>query len=93
MGDEVGGDPERVAKAATGLEQLRDALAANVPVIVNTLNQYWSGGTGSLVDLSPLQRAQARSVEDAADMRARANLAATFMANPVNIDGGTQPDS
>jgi hypothetical protein len=86
MSDEVGVDPQRVAQVATALEQLRDTLAANVPVIVNTLNQYWSGGTGSAVDLSPLRRAQARSVQDAADMRARANLAAAFMANPVNID-------
>jgi hypothetical protein len=86
MSDEVGVDPQRVAKVATALEQLRDALAANVPVIVNTLNQYSSGGTGSAIDLSPLRRAHARSVQDAADMRARASLAAAFMANPVNID-------
>ena len=84
--NEVGVDPERVAQAAAALENLRDTLAANVPVIVNTLNEYWSSGTGTPVDLGPLLRAEARSVQDAADMRARANLAAAFMANAVNID-------
>jgi len=84
--NEVGVDPERVAQAAAALENLRDTLAANVPVIVNTLNEYWSSGAGSPVDLGPLRRAEARSVQDAADMRARANLAAAFMANAVNID-------
>jgi hypothetical protein len=86
VNDEVGVDPERVAQAAAALEQLRDALAANVPAIVNTLNEYWSSGAGTPVDIGPLRRAAARSVQDAADMRTHANLAAAFMANPVNID-------
>lgn len=32
-----------------------------MPVIVNTLNQYWSGGTGSPVNLGPLQHALGRT--------------------------------
>lgn len=86
LGEYVGVDPERVARAATELERLRDTLAANVPVIVTTLSLYWQEGTGFPVNLSSLRQAKARSVEDAADMRSRADLAAAFMANPVNID-------
>jgi hypothetical protein len=59
-----------MAKAAAALENLRDVLAANVPKIVNTMNGY-----GSPISLSLLPQAQARSVIDAADMRARSNLA------------------
>lgn len=71
MGDEYAGvDPLRMAKAAAALENLRDVLAANVPKIVNTMNGY-----GSPISLSLLPQAQARSVIDAADMRARSNLA------------------
>jgi hypothetical protein len=73
---QVGVDPGRIAQAATALEGLRDALAANVPVIVNTLNSYWSGGTGSPVSLGVLQQALGRAPGDAADMRSRARLAA-----------------
>ena len=82
----VGVDPEWIAQAASALEQLRDALAANVLIIVSTLEEYWSSDAGSPVSLAPLKQAQARSVQDAADMRARSNLAATFMAEAVNID-------
>src|SRR5579862_6883164 len=81
MGD-VGVDPEQVAKAATALEQLRDALAANVPTIVNTMSSYSAG-----VNTAVLKQAQHRSVGDAADMRARSNLAQAWMNNPENIDG------
>jgi hypothetical protein len=86
MGDEVGVEPERLAELASALENLRDVLAQNVPVIVNTLQRYWSGGTGTPISLASLQQAQARCVDDAADMRARSNLAAAWMANPANID-------
>jgi hypothetical protein len=86
MGDEVGVEPERLAELASALENLRDVLAHNVPVIANTLEEYWNGGTGTPIDLTPLKQAQARSVQDAADMRARSNLAAAWMANPANID-------
>jgi hypothetical protein len=63
MGDEVGVEPERLNKVASALENLRDVLAANVPVIVNTLQQY-----GQPISLAPLRQAQARSVQDAADI-------------------------
>ena len=86
MSDEVGVDPQRVAKVATALEQLRDTLAANVPVIVNTLNQYSSGETGSAVDLSPLRRAGSLGPGCGGHPEPHANLAAAFMASPVNID-------
>jgi hypothetical protein len=68
--DYAGVDPGRMAKAASALENLRDVLAANVPTIVNTMNSY-----GSPISLSLLPQAQAHSVIDAADMRARSNLA------------------
>ncbi len=68
--DYAGVDPIRMAKAASALENLRDVLAANVPKILNTMNGY-----GSPISLSLLPQAQARSVIDAADMRARSNLA------------------
>lgn len=74
MSDEMGADPGRVAKAAAALEQVRDALAEDVPVIVRTLNQYWSSGTGSPAGLSPLPRTRARSVEDASKPRIRQSL-------------------
>ena len=64
MGD-VGVDPEQVAKAAAALEELRDALAKNVPTIVNTMSSYHAG-----VNTALLKQAQAQSVGDAADMRA-----------------------
>ncbi|MGH3409341.1 MAG: hypothetical protein ACRDRJ_43640, partial [Streptosporangiaceae bacterium] len=68
--DYAGVDPIRMAKAASALENLRDVLAANVPKILNTMNGY-----GSPISLSLLPQAQARSLIDAADMRARSNLA------------------
>lgn len=71
MGNDYAGvDPARMARAASALENLRDVLAANVPTIMSTMNSY-----GSPISLALLPQAQARSVIDAADMRARSNLA------------------
>jgi hypothetical protein len=84
---EVGVDPELVARAATALEQLRDALAANVPTIVTGMSEYSSG-----VNTAILKQAQAQSVHDAADMRARARLAQLWEAQNVNILGNGQVD-
>jgi hypothetical protein len=86
VSNEVGVSPEQLDKVASALESLRDVLAANVPVIVNTLGSYGNGGTGQSVSLKPLKQAQARSPGDAADMRARSNLAQAWMDNPANID-------
>jgi hypothetical protein len=86
LSDEVGVSPEQVDKLASALENLRDVLTANVPTIVNTLGSYWNGGTGQPVNLKVLKQAQARSPGDAADMRARSNLAQAWMSNPANID-------
>jgi hypothetical protein len=94
MDDEVGVQPERLAEAASALENLRDVLTAYVPVIVNTMERYWAGGTGQPISLAPLRQAEARSVQDAADMRSRADLAQAWMDSPVNIDvvtGGHAP--
>ena len=85
--DEVGVDPGRVSQAAGALENLRDVLAANVPTIVNTMQEYWSSGAGSPISLAPLQQAQHRSPEDATDMRTRAELAAAWLAQSVNLTG------
>lgn len=79
---EVGVDPQRVAQAAAALEALRDVLAANVPVIVNTLSDY-----GADVNTAVLKQAQSHSVDDAASMRARARLAALWLQQHVNITG------
>jgi hypothetical protein len=79
---EVGVDPQRVAQAASALEALRDALAANVPTIVNTMSMY-----GSPVNTAVLKQAQPRSATDASDMRARARLAALWQQQNANIDG------
>ncbi|HEY4463780.1 MAG TPA: hypothetical protein VGN41_14045 [Streptosporangiaceae bacterium] len=84
---EVGVNPDRVAQAATALEQLRDALSANVPIIVSTLNSYWSGGTGSHVSLGVLAQASGRAPGDAAGMRTRARLAALWLQQNVNLTG------
>jgi len=86
MSDEVGVEPERLNELASALENLRDVLAANVPVIVNTMESYWNGGTGQSVNLMPLKQAEARSPHDAAEMRARSNLARAWMDNSANID-------
>jgi hypothetical protein len=75
MSDEVGVQPGRLNELASKLEQLRDVLAANVPTIVSTLNEYWSAGQGAPINLSPLQHAPGQSAEDAADIRARSNMA------------------
>jgi hypothetical protein len=85
--DEVGVDPGRVGQAAGALENLRDVLAANVPIIVSTMQEYWSSGVGSPISLAPLQQAQSRSPEDATDMRTRAELAAAWLAQSVNLVG------
>ena len=79
---EVGVDPEQVARAASALGQLRDALAANVPTIVNTLSQY-----GAEVNTGVLKQAQSRSVTDAEDMLARARLAQLWEQQGVNLTG------
>ena len=78
MSDEVGVDVDRIGQLASALENLRDVLAANVPTIVNTMNGYWSGGTGSPISLQPLQQAQSRSVNDATDIRDRATMALAY---------------
>ncbi len=85
--DEVGVDPGRVSQAAGALENLRDALAANVPTIVNIMNEYWGSGAGSPISLAALQQAQSRSPEDASDMRTRAQLAEAWLAQSVNLAG------
>lgn len=83
---EVGVDPARLARAAAALGQLRDALAANVPVIVGTMNEYWQDGTGTPVSLAALKRAQAQSVQDATQMETRARLAELWQQQDVNIN-------
>src|ERR1700744_692232 len=85
--DEVGVDPGRVSQAAGALENLRDVLAANVPTIVNTMQEYWNSGAGSPFSLAALQQAQSRSPEAAPDMRTRAELAAAWLAQSVNLAG------
>jgi hypothetical protein len=82
MSDEIGVDVERMQQMATALENLRDVLAANVPVIVSTMSQFWSGGTGQPISLLPLQQAVGKSVEDATAMRARAEMAVAFQHRP-----------
>ncbi len=86
MSDEVGVEPERLAELASALENLRDVLAAEVPVITSTMQEYWAAGTGQPINLAPLAQAQSRAPQDAADMRARVNLAQAWMANPASID-------
>lgn len=78
MSDEVGVDVGRIGQLASALENPRDALAANVPTIVNTMNEYWSSGTGSPISLQPLQQAQSHSVADATDIRDRAVMAVAY---------------
>jgi hypothetical protein len=85
--DEVGVDPGRVSQAAGALENLRDVLAANVPTIVNIMNEYWSSGAGSPVSLAVLHQAQSRSVDDATQMRTRAQLAEAWLAQSVSLTG------
>lgn len=81
----------RLGPPRTGLRRRRrpwsscDTLAANVPVVVNTLAGYPAGSAGSL-RLRLRRQAQDRSARDAADMRAGASLAAAFRASPANID-------
>ena len=85
--DEVGVDPGRVSQAAAALENLRDVLAANVPTIVNLMNEYWSSGAGSPISLAALQQAQSHSVNDATEMRTRAQLAEAWLAQSVSLTG------
>lgn len=84
MSDEVGVEPELVNKAASALEGLRDALAAHVPTIVNTMSGY-----GAPVNLSVLHQAQARSVDDAASMRSRYNAALAWLNDHSYIPDAT----
>lgn len=79
MSNEVGVEPGQVKAAASALEKLRDALEKHVPVIVKTMNNYWSDGIGTPLDLKPLHKAHARSSEDAANMRARYNAAMDWL--------------
>jgi len=85
--DEVGVDPGRLSQAAGALENLRDVLAANVPTIVNIMNEYWSSGAGSPISLAGLHQAQSRSVDDATQMRTRAQLAEAWLAQSVSLTG------
>jgi hypothetical protein len=82
MSDEVGVDVARIGQLASALENLRNVLTANVPTIVNTMNEYWSSGTGSPISLQPLQQAQSRSVDDATDIRDRATMAVAYQNRP-----------
>jgi hypothetical protein len=79
---EVGVDPTQVAQAASALANLRSALAANVPTIVNTLSEYSAD-----VNTAILTQAQARSVDDAASMEARSRLAQLWLAQGVSLTG------
>jgi hypothetical protein len=78
MSDEVGVDVERIKQLASALDNLRDVLAANVPVIVSTMNQYWSSGTGQPISLLALQQAVGKSADDASATTARAQMAVTY---------------
>jgi hypothetical protein len=75
MSEEVGVDPGRLNELASALAHLREVLAANVPTIVGTLNQYWSAGQGIPVSLSPLEQARTRSNDDTANIQARCTMA------------------
>ena len=57
MGDEVGVEPERLNQVASALENLRDVLAANVPIVASAMQGYWDGGTGQSI----IRRADRRS--------------------------------
>jgi len=85
--DEVGVDPGRVSQAAGALANLRDVLAANVPTIVNIMNEYWSSGAGSPVSLAVLHQAQSRSVDDVTQMQTRSQLAEAWLAQGVSLTG------
>ncbi len=69
-GDFVGVDPERLDRLATQLERLRDAIGANAPVILNGMSEYDTG-----LNLTLLRNAIQYSVDDAAAMRTRAQMA------------------
>jgi hypothetical protein len=85
--EEVGVDPGRVSQAAGALENLRDVLAANVPTIMNIMNEYWSSGAGSPISLAALHQAQGRSVDDATQMQTRSQLAEAWLAQGVSLTG------
>lgn len=88
MDGDIGADVERMQQLAAALEDLRDVLAANVPKIVNTMNEYWSAGTGQPISLIALQQALGRSADDASAIRARANLAVAYQdQNDVGLHG------
>jgi hypothetical protein len=82
MSQEIGVDVERMHQLVSALENLRDTLADNVPVIVNTLNEYWSGGTGQPISLLALQQAPAKSHADAAAIWSRTRMAVTYQDQP-----------
>lgn len=89
MGEEVGVNVERMQQMAAALVNLRDALAANVPVIVNTMNQAWSSGTGQPISLTALQQAVGKSADDASAILARAELAEAYQARAdTRLPGG-----
>lgn len=90
MSEEVGIDVGRIGQLASALENLRDALAHNVPIIVNTMNEYWNQGYGSSFSLQPLKQAETRSVTDARDIRDRATMAVAYQnrPNPSLTPGG-----
>jgi hypothetical protein len=84
-------DPDRCNAAAGELETLRDVLAANVPVITQILEEYWSSGVGNPVSLAVLTKARTVAPADAATMRTRERLAAIAASGPqalaYSIDG------
>lgn len=84
MGQEVGVEPGRIDKAATALENLRNALETHVPVIIKTMNSYWPE-IGTPLDLGPLHRAKARSVDDAAGMRERSRAAQNWLHQHIGL--------
>jgi hypothetical protein len=89
MGEEIGVDVERMQQMASALVNLRDVLAANVPVIVSTMNQAWSSGTGQPISLMALQQAVGKSAEDASDILTRAEMAEAYQAQAdTRLSGG-----
>lgn len=87
MSDWVSVNLERLDRTAQRLEALRDGLAANISAITTMMSQYAQQG-GDVAGLAlTLARAQARSVTDAADMRARSQLAHELENAPVQLTG------
>ncbi|MBV9855963.1 MAG: hypothetical protein JOY82_15840 [Streptosporangiaceae bacterium] len=85
MTDYVSVNPDRLDQVTRRLEALRDGLAANVALVTTMMSQYAQQG-GDVPGLARmLAQAQARSVRDAADMRARTQLAYRAENTPVNF--------